>query len=281
LYLFVQVLDVSLNKVLKALVAQQASDHADKFHDKYEAGDFSVADRRVLLTKWVAEAWTELHEKYLHVIIKTFRSVGLSLNPDGSEDRELKVKGLPNITVGDYTRKEPEEKNGLGSLTAIDVATVISIQVKLAARVVKVKAKKDAQQARNNSKVAGGGAFPLHKDDTAEGYDPNSFIDADTGLRNPVEESSDDNDKHEEVFTLGRMSTRSQTRVSRYFTHVEVEADIEEARALEEFEEGPWHNINGILLSPPSDSATLRIPPSFRKILLLYNRLLAYSKTSI
>jgi hypothetical protein len=46
--------------------------------------------------------------------------------------------------------------------------------------------------------------------------------------RNPVEESSDDNDEHEEVFTLGRMSTRSQTRVSRYFTHVEVEADIEE-----------------------------------------------------
>jgi hypothetical protein len=241
---FVQVLDVSLNKVLKALVAQQASDHADKFHDRYEAGDFSVADRRVLLTKWVAEAWKELHEKYLHVIIKTFRSVGLSLNPDGSEDGELKVKGLPNITVGDYTRKEPEEKNGLGSLTAIDVATVVSIQVKLAARVVKVKAKKDAQQARNNSKVVGGGAFPLYEDDTAEGYDPNSFIDVDTGLRNPVEESSDDNDEHEEVFTLGRMSTRSQTRVSRYFTHAEVEADIEEARALEELEEGPWHNID-------------------------------------
>ena len=96
-----------------------------------------------MLTKWVAEAQKELHEKYLHV--KTFRSVGLSLNPDGSEDEEFKVKGLPNITVRDYTRKEPEEKNGLGSLTAIDVATVESIQVKLAARVVKVKAKKDAQ----------------------------------------------------------------------------------------------------------------------------------------
>jgi hypothetical protein len=125
------------------------------------------------------------------------------------------VKGLPNITVRDYTRKEPEEKNGLGSLTAIDVATVESIQVKLAARVVKVKAKKDAQQARNNSKVVGGGAFPLYKDDTAEGYDPNNFIDVDIGLRDLVEESSDNNDEHEEVFTLGRMSTRSQTRVSR------------------------------------------------------------------
>jgi hypothetical protein len=55
------------------------------------------------LTKWVAEAWKELHEKYKDVIIKTFQSIGLSLNPDGSEDSKLKVKGLPNIAVRDYT----------------------------------------------------------------------------------------------------------------------------------------------------------------------------------
>ena len=42
---FVQVLDVSLNKVLKALVAEQASNHADKYHAKYEAGDFTLGDR--------------------------------------------------------------------------------------------------------------------------------------------------------------------------------------------------------------------------------------------
>jgi len=53
---FVQVLDVSLNKPLKALVAQAASDHADKYHERYEAGDFSVRDQRVLLTEWVATA---------------------------------------------------------------------------------------------------------------------------------------------------------------------------------------------------------------------------------
>jgi hypothetical protein len=53
---FVQVLDVSLNKPLKALVVQAAADHADKYHKKYTAGDFTVGDRRVLLTKWVAQA---------------------------------------------------------------------------------------------------------------------------------------------------------------------------------------------------------------------------------
>jgi hypothetical protein len=53
---FVQVLDVSLNKPLKDLVAQAASDHADKYHEKYKAGGFTVRDRRVLPTQWVAKA---------------------------------------------------------------------------------------------------------------------------------------------------------------------------------------------------------------------------------
>lgn len=131
------------------------------------------------------------------------------------------MKGLLNIAVGDYSWKEPEEKNGFGSLAAIDIAVVESTQVKLAARVVKAKAKKDAQRARNNAKIVAGQASPLYKDETAEG------------------ESSDDEGEHEEIFTLRRMNTRSQTRVSRYFTHIEVEADVEEARALEEIQEGP------------------------------------------
>jgi hypothetical protein len=121
---FVQVLDVSLNKPLKALVAQAALDHADKYHDRYEKGDFTVSDRRVLLTQWVAVAWKELHEKYKKSIIQTFRQVGLSLNPDGSEDHELKIKGLDDIQVGDYSRVELEPENGLGSLTAVDITAV-------------------------------------------------------------------------------------------------------------------------------------------------------------
>jgi hypothetical protein len=171
---FIQVLDVSLNKILKALVAQQASNHANKFHDKYEARDFLVANQRVLLTQWVIEAWKELHEKYLGVIIKTFQSIGLSLNSNGSKDGELKVKGLPNIAIGDYSRKELEEKNGLRGLTAIDVAVVKSAQVKLAARVVKAKAKKDAQRARNNAKCnscrAGGQQEGLQYNGEAAGW---------------------------------------------------------------------------------------------------------------
>jgi len=49
------------------------------------------------------------------------------LNPNGFKDYELKIKGLDNIAVGDYSRVEPEEENGLGSLTATDIAAVESV----------------------------------------------------------------------------------------------------------------------------------------------------------
>jgi hypothetical protein len=52
---FVQPLNVSLNKPLKALVAQAAADHADKFYNRYAAGGFTVRERRVLLTQWVRD----------------------------------------------------------------------------------------------------------------------------------------------------------------------------------------------------------------------------------
>jgi hypothetical protein len=51
---FVQVLDVSLNQLMKHLVAQAASNHADKYHKHYIKGGFLVSEQRVLLTKWVA-----------------------------------------------------------------------------------------------------------------------------------------------------------------------------------------------------------------------------------
>jgi hypothetical protein len=44
-----------------------------------------------------------MHEIHKELIIKTFRQIGLSLNPDGSEDHELKIRNLPGIEVGDWT----------------------------------------------------------------------------------------------------------------------------------------------------------------------------------
>ena len=46
---FIQVLDISLNKPLKELVVQAASNHVDKYYKRYNVGNFLVEDRRVLL----------------------------------------------------------------------------------------------------------------------------------------------------------------------------------------------------------------------------------------
>ena len=74
----------------------------------------------------------------------------------------------------------------------------------------------------------------MYEDEHAEDYDLNNLINVSTSLRDLVKESSDNDNLHKEVFTLGRINTRSQTRVSRYFTHAKVEADLEEARANKE-----------------------------------------------
>jgi hypothetical protein len=66
----------------------------------------------------------------------------LTLNPNGSEDHKLKIKGLDDIKVGDFRRKELDPGNGLGSLIAVDVAAVEAVQLKLEQRVAKVKSKK-------------------------------------------------------------------------------------------------------------------------------------------
>jgi hypothetical protein len=44
--------------------------------------------------------------EYKDTIVKTFQSLGMALNPDGSEDAELKVKGIPDIAVGNYQRQD-------------------------------------------------------------------------------------------------------------------------------------------------------------------------------
>ena len=51
----------------------------------------------------MVKAWKILYEQYKDTIIQTFCNLSISLNPDGSEDSELKIQDLPNIEVGDYT----------------------------------------------------------------------------------------------------------------------------------------------------------------------------------
>ena len=102
---YVQVLDVSVNKIIKDYIDEYESIHIDENIEQWKKNGYSVSDRRILMTEWVGKAWERLHIEHKDTIINTFQNVGLSLNPDGSEDHKLKIKDLPNITVGDWHRQ--------------------------------------------------------------------------------------------------------------------------------------------------------------------------------
>jgi hypothetical protein len=97
------VLDVSVNKIIKQYLEEYKDIYADKHFDEWKAGKYSVRDRHILLTQWVAQAWERLHLEHKDTIIKTFWNVGLALNSDGSEDNELSIRDLPDLIVRDYT----------------------------------------------------------------------------------------------------------------------------------------------------------------------------------
>ena len=58
------------------------------------------------MTHQVGKAQEILHEEHQYTIIKTFRQTGISLNPNGSKDTELKIRDLPGIKVRDQTRSD-------------------------------------------------------------------------------------------------------------------------------------------------------------------------------
>jgi hypothetical protein len=96
---YVQVLDVSINKIIKNSITEQEEAYYDLHEAEWEAGKFTVSDRRILLTHWVAKAWKDLHEYHKDTIISKFKRVGLALNPDGSKDWKLKIRDLPGLIL--------------------------------------------------------------------------------------------------------------------------------------------------------------------------------------
>lgn len=115
---FVQVLDVALNQPMKMLIKQEANDHYNAHIQQQTDGKYTIRERRVMLTHWVARAQKRLHIEYKETIVKAFRSVDMSLNPNGSEDFELKIKALDDVIVGDWHRQDILQDNEQEDVTA-------------------------------------------------------------------------------------------------------------------------------------------------------------------
>ena len=72
----VQPLDVSFNKPFKDIVRQQFE-----------------KQRRVLVTKWVGKAWTEVGSNR-DMVVRSFRKWDIYLSLDGSENREIYIESI-------------------------------------------------------------------------------------------------------------------------------------------------------------------------------------------
>jgi hypothetical protein len=92
---YVQVLDVLINKLIKGYIEEYEDLWIEEHFEIWQSGKWSVGDRRILLTYWVAQAYERVHLEHKDAIISCFKNVGLSLAVDGSEDHLLKVKDCP------------------------------------------------------------------------------------------------------------------------------------------------------------------------------------------
>jgi Tc5 transposase DNA-binding domain len=168
---YVQVLDVSVNKLIKQYIEEEEERWIDENIEQYKAGRYSVGDRRVLMTHWVAHAWEKVHKEHKDTIIRTFRQVGLSLNPDGSEDSELKIKDLPGIVVGDYNQPTiiPDDDDDIGDTIEVQKRGLLYTEQELEQRI--------AEQEENQGDV-----ITDSGDDTEAGFEYDSGSDFDNDI---------------------------------------------------------------------------------------------------
>ena len=73
-------------------------DHLDKNLDQYVDGKINGSQWRVLMIKWVGEAWSKVR-KMKDSIIRSFKKCGLSVAADGSENDEVNIEDLPEYQM--------------------------------------------------------------------------------------------------------------------------------------------------------------------------------------
>jgi hypothetical protein len=98
-----------VNRSLKARIEELADQYIDQNEREWVEGKYSVSQRRVLLTKWVGQAWEDMHAEDGDMIRQAFVQVGLGLPIDGSRDHEIKIKDFPNVQVGNWRDWQPRE----------------------------------------------------------------------------------------------------------------------------------------------------------------------------
>ena len=85
-----------VKKQFRALLERQC----EKLEKHGHVKKIRVPELRVLVSKWVSQAWKDVSADH-QFMVDTFRRTGLSLAIDGSEDSEMKFSDVVCISVSD------------------------------------------------------------------------------------------------------------------------------------------------------------------------------------
>ena len=94
----VQVVDVTVNKPFKDEVRHLFEDHLDKHLELYVEGKLSASQRRILMTKWIGQAWNKI-SGMKESNVRSFRKCGLLVALDGSENAQVSIDCIPKYEI--------------------------------------------------------------------------------------------------------------------------------------------------------------------------------------
>ena len=92
----VQLLDVSINKPFKDYLRTQFEKHRDENFELYISNKLTASKGRVLVTKWVAEAWEKIKTNK-EMIIRAFTKWGITTNEDESENHLVHIEEISYV----------------------------------------------------------------------------------------------------------------------------------------------------------------------------------------
>ena len=114
-----------INKPSKNYVSELFEKYIDEDLEAYVERTLSVAKRRVLATKWVSDSWEKI-KKQQDMIKHSFLKCGLSNNLDGTEDDQIKIRGIEDYAMPSAEReftllKDDKEKGSESEFTDVDI----------------------------------------------------------------------------------------------------------------------------------------------------------------
>lgn len=104
-----QPLDRVFHGPLKKKIEKITDKHVHANRKQWLEGTFTASERRIIMTKWVGEAWSDTCKDQTDAVVKCFKSCGISNKIDGTEDHLIHFQGIDSYTFETEERAEDEE----------------------------------------------------------------------------------------------------------------------------------------------------------------------------